>query len=91
MGASTARADVFIDGANLYASLKASGVWANRIDPNKVARKLVESRTLVEVRYYIAEIDRTAPVRVYRAFGHPNNAHGVETGALVRAVRRNAT
>ena len=68
MEASATRAVVFIDGANLYASLKASGVWANRIDPYKVARKLVESRTLVEVRYYIAEIDRTAPERVYRAF-----------------------
>jgi hypothetical protein len=68
MGTTATRAVVFIDGANLCASLKASGVWANRIDPYKVARKLVESRTLVEVRYYIAEIDRTAPERVYRAF-----------------------
>lgn len=59
---------MFIDGANLYASVKASGVWANRIDPYKVARKLVEFRTLVEVRYYIAEINRAAPDRVYRAF-----------------------
>jgi len=62
------RAIVFIDGANLYASLKASGVWANHVDPCKVARKLVEHRTLVEVRYYIAKIDRTAPARVYRSF-----------------------
>ena len=68
MSASAARAIVFIDGANLYSSLKAKGVWANRIDPYKVARKLVESRTLMEVRYYIAQIDRTAPERVYRAF-----------------------
>jgi uncharacterized LabA/DUF88 family protein len=59
---------VFIDGANLYSSLKASGVWANRIDPYKVARKLVEFRTLVEARYYIAEINRAAPDHVYRAF-----------------------
>lgn len=59
---------VFIDGANLYSSLKAKGVWANRIDPYKVAKKLVEHRALVEVRYYIAEIQRTAPERIYRAF-----------------------
>ena len=63
-----ARSIVFIDGANLYSSLKARGVWANRIDPYKVAKKLVEHRTLVEVRYYIAEIERTAPDRVYLAF-----------------------
>lgn len=68
MSADAPRAIVFIDGANLYSSLKASGIWANRVDPCWVARKLVEFRTLVEVRYYIAEINRTAPKRVYRAF-----------------------
>ena len=62
------RSIVFIDGANLYSSLKASGIWANRIDPYKVAKKLVEQRALIEVRYYIAEIQRAAPGRVYRAF-----------------------
>jgi hypothetical protein len=62
------RAVVFIDGANLYSSLKAIGVWANRIDPYRVARKLVESRSFVEARYYIAEINRAAPEHVYRAF-----------------------
>ena len=64
----SARAIVFIDGANLYSALKAGGVQANRIDPYKVARKLVQSRTLVQVRYYIAEINRTAPERVFRAY-----------------------
>lgn len=68
MSAPEARATVLIDGANLYSSLKARGVWANGIDPFKVARKLVEFRTLVEVRYYIAEINRGAPARVYKAF-----------------------
>jgi len=61
------RAIVFIDGANLYHALKTAGHRANRIDPYKVAKKLVEFRTLVEMRYYIAEIDRTAPERIYRA------------------------
>jgi uncharacterized LabA/DUF88 family protein len=61
------RAVVFIDGANLYHALKAASVQASAIDPYKVARKLVEHRTLVEVRYYIAEIDRSAPAHVYRA------------------------
>ncbi len=65
--ASTTRAIVFIDGANLYHALKSAGLRANRIDPYKVAKKLVEFRTLVEMRYYIAEIDRTATERLYRA------------------------
>lgn len=68
MRAGSSRAVVFIDGANLYSSLNASGVWANSVDPYKVARKLVESRTLVEARYYIAEINRGAPDHLYRAF-----------------------
>lgn len=63
-----ARAIVFIDGANLYSALKAAGVQANLVDPYKVARKLVQMRRLVEVRYYIAEINRTAPQRIYRAY-----------------------
>jgi hypothetical protein len=63
----TDRAVVFIDGANLYHALKASGLRASAIDPYKVARKFVEYRALVEVRYYIAEIERSAPAHVYRA------------------------
>ena len=58
------RATVFVDGANVYHALKVAGVHANRVDPCKIARKLVEFRTLVEMRYYIAEVERSAPERV---------------------------
>ncbi len=68
MSAAPPRAMVFIDGANLYHALKSAGVSAARIDPYKVARKLVQSRRFVELRYYIAAIDRSAPERVYGAY-----------------------
>jgi uncharacterized LabA/DUF88 family protein len=61
------RATVFVDGANIHHALKTAGVRANRIDPYKVAKKLVESRTLVQMRYYVAEIESSAPERLYRA------------------------
>jgi uncharacterized LabA/DUF88 family protein len=53
------RATVFIDGANLYRGLKSIGVRAREIDTAKVARKLVQGRDLVEVRYYIGRVDRS--------------------------------
>jgi uncharacterized LabA/DUF88 family protein len=53
------RATVFIDGANLYRGLKSIGVRAREIDTTKVARKLVQDRQLVEVRYYIGRVDRS--------------------------------
>lgn len=62
------RAVVFIDGANLYHALKTLGVRANAVDPLRVARKLVEFRDLVEMRYYIAAVERTAPLRVHAAY-----------------------
>jgi len=52
------RATVFVDGANLYHALKSVGVRADRVGPYKAAKKLAKFRTLVEMRYYIAEIDR---------------------------------
>lgn len=60
------RATVFIDGANLYRGLKAIGVRAKEIDTTKVARKLVQDRHLVEVRYYIGQVDRSGG-RAYEA------------------------
>jgi uncharacterized LabA/DUF88 family protein len=68
LSAGAIRAIAFIDGANLYSALKAHGVWANRTDPYRVAKKLVEFRELLEVRYYIAAVKRTAPARVYLAY-----------------------
>jgi uncharacterized LabA/DUF88 family protein len=61
-----ARATVFIDGANLYRGLKSIGVRAREIDASKVARKLVQGRDLVEVRYYIGQVDRSGG-RAYEA------------------------
>lgn len=46
MSSPSTRAIVFIDGANLYHALKVIGVRANRVDPYRVARKLVEPSTL---------------------------------------------
>jgi len=60
------RATVFIDGANLYRGLKSIGVRAKEIDTTKVARKLVQGRELVEVRYYIGKVDRSGG-RAYEA------------------------
>lgn len=53
------RATVFVDGANLYRGLKSIGVRASEIDTAKIARKLVQGRDLVEVRYYIGRVDRS--------------------------------
>lgn len=61
------RVVAFIDGPNLYNWLKNIGVRANDVDPYKVAQKLAQDRSLLEVRYYIARIDSSAPERIYKA------------------------
>jgi len=61
------RAIVFIDGANLHYHLKSIGVHAQRVSPYEVARKLAQDREVTQVRYYLAEVDRDAPKRVFEA------------------------
>lgn len=54
---SSERAILFVDGANLYRGLKELGLVPRHIDIERVARKLAMDRELVQVRYYIAEVD----------------------------------
>lgn len=60
------RSVVFVDGANLYNNIKAAGVRAKEVDIEKVAAKIVKGRPVLQIRYYIPEIDRSAG-RAYTA------------------------
>jgi uncharacterized LabA/DUF88 family protein len=50
----------FVDGANFYKHLKRSDVRANAVDIDKVADKLAGPRKVVQIRYYLPELDRSA-------------------------------
>lgn len=60
------RCVLFVDGANLYNRLKDIGIRPALIDIDKVASKLTLGRQILQIRYYIPKIDRTAG-RAYQA------------------------
>lgn len=62
------RALVFIDGPNLYNRIKDLGLRPKDYDPCRIAHKIVQDRILVGIRYYRAQIDRSAPPGVRAAY-----------------------
>jgi uncharacterized LabA/DUF88 family protein len=57
---SSDRTIFFVDGSNFYNNLKEIGVHANPIDIEKVAVKLAMGRNIIQIRYYIPELERSA-------------------------------
>ena len=62
--ADTERVTIYIDGSNLYKSLR-SGMGRTDVDIGKLAAKLVGDRRLVRIYYYNAPVDQSKAPEAY--------------------------
>ncbi|MDA8015354.1 MAG: NYN domain-containing protein [Gammaproteobacteria bacterium] len=73
------RAVFFIDGSNWYHALKKIGVRSDRLDYQKVARKLAEHREVRAIHYYVGALPRMP--------GQRNHPHTVRQREFLRELR----
>lgn len=91
----TQRSLVFIDGPNLYHKIKDLGLTPRYYSPVAIARKLVQDRPLVQIRYYRANVGENAPRRVRDAYQAMTNmlaadpAVAIVEGYLQRLPKQN--
>ncbi len=64
----TQRSLVFIDGPNLYHKIRALGLTPRDYSPAAIARKIIQDRPLVGIRYYRANVGNNAPRRIRTAY-----------------------
>ena len=63
MGSSKKKVVIYIDGSNLYFSVKSR--FNIEIDIEKFCKKLVESKDLVKINYYIAPLNQKTRPKQY--------------------------